>query len=137
MNRIFHQWCQKMAGFSRVGWIALSVFCGGENAYAYTAFANGVANLQTVDVGTVPGGLKFLLQSVVISNPNGAASCCARIFKNNSPVSGYITVGATSAIQIKFDTPIEFNVGDVVQVRNGASAGSLHFTVTGDVQSSP
>ena len=93
-----------------------------------------VANLTGVDLLTVPAGQKFIAKSMVVANPNEATSisCCARLLRNSAAVTGFVTVQGGNTVQIQFDPPVVFDAGDIVRVRNGASAGVLHFTVVGD-----
>jgi hypothetical protein len=71
---------------------------------------------------------------MVVANSNDAAtiSCCARLYRNNTPVTGFVTVQGGNTVQIQFDPPVVYDAADIVRVRNGASAGVLHFTVVGD-----
>lgn len=95
---------------------------------------NSVANLTDVDVFTVPTGVSFMLTDIIISNDNANSSCCARIFRGPGAATartGFITVPAGGSIHIQFASGINFGSGQVVNVRNGASAGPLHFTLRG------
>jgi hypothetical protein len=96
--------------------------------------ANGVANLSNVDVYTVPAGLRFKITDLIVSNTNVGSSCCARIFTGAGCVSdrtAFIAVPAGGSVSHGFLNGINFNAGQVVCVRNGDSAGNIHFTVRG------
>jgi hypothetical protein len=93
--------------------------------------ANGVGNLTDVTVTTVPAGKRLVITDVVISNDNSGAACCQRIFRNGTPATSFITVGAGSSFSHTFETGIEFAAGDDVIVRNGASSGPIHFYLHG------
>lgn len=118
----------------------LFLFLGGPlplAAYGLSLPANGVANLTTREVGVVPEGVQFMLHSVVVNNRNDDPSCCARVYKNGSPITGFVGVPANTSFQVDFAAPVPFSPGDSLAVRNGAAAGPLHFTVMGDVQPAP
>jgi hypothetical protein len=103
-------------------------------ALAETLSQANVANLTTVNLLTVPAGQIFLATSMVVANGNAAntISCCARLLRSNTPVTGFVTVRGGDTVQIEFDPPITFDANEIVQVRNGASSGVLHFTVIGN-----
>jgi hypothetical protein len=105
--------------------------CAGLPAYADTLKAANVANLTTVTLMAVPAGQVFRATSMIVANANANPTCCARFFRTGVDVTGFVTVGGGDTVQVVFDPPIIFTTGDTVQVRNGASAGPLHFTVTG------
>lgn len=102
--------------------------------FAETLSVANVANLTTVPLLTVPVGQKFIAKSMIVANANEATSisCCARLYRNSEAVTSFVTVQGGNTVQIKFDPPVVFDAGDIVRVRNGASAGVLHFTVIGD-----
>jgi hypothetical protein len=96
--------------------------------------ANSVGNLSDFDVFTVPAGVNLLVTDVIVSNSNASASCCARIFTGAGCLTertGFITVPAGGSVTMNFLTGIGFASGQVVCVRNGDSAGPLHFTLRG------
>jgi hypothetical protein len=102
--------------------------------FAESLKAFNVGNLTTVTLLTVPAGQKFMANSMVVANSNASTtiSCCARLFRSDTAVTAFVTVRGGDTFQIQFNPPIVFDAGDTVQVRNGASAGVLHFTVLGN-----
>jgi hypothetical protein len=103
-------------------------------SFAETLSVANVANLTTVNLFTVPVGQKFIAKSMIVANSNASTSisCCARLYRNSSAMTGFVTVQGGNTVQIQFDPPVVFDAGDIVAVRNGASAGVLHFTVVGN-----
>jgi hypothetical protein len=96
--------------------------------------ANGVGSLLDRDIFTVPAGRRFKITDLIIGNPNAAANCCARIFTGPGASvdrTAFITVPANDSVAHGFLNGINFNAGQIVNVRNGASSGDLHFTVRG------
>jgi len=96
--------------------------------------ANSVGNLTDIDVFTVPAGQNLVITDIIVSNTNTSSSCCARIFTGPSTLAertGFITVPAGGSVSVNFVTGIAFSAGQIVTVRNGDSAGPLHFTLRG------
>lgn len=114
--------------------VMIGLLLAASPTFAETLSVANVANLTGVNLLTVPAGQKFIAKSMVVANANEATSisCCARLYRTNTAVTGFVTVQGGNTVQIQFDPPIVFDAGDVVRVRNGASAGVLHFTVVGD-----
>ncbi len=96
-------------------------------------FFTSVDNLATESIYTVPAGKKFILGSVIIGNPNDADVCCARMYNTGNDLI-YVGIPAYGSFQHVFKNVV-FKQGEEVQVRNGASSGSLNFTVTGSLLS--
>lgn len=128
---------------NRTSWIVSLAVVGGlllaaSPVFAESLSAANVANLATATLLTVPVGQKFMANSMVVANGNASTtiSCCARLFRSGTAVTGFVTVSGGDTVQIQFNPPIVFDAGDTVRVRNGASSGVLHFTVLGnrDVQ---
>ncbi|NOZ54905.1 MAG: hypothetical protein GXP08_17515 [Gammaproteobacteria bacterium] len=101
-------------------------------ASAQTLIANSVPNLTTRTLMTVPAGQTFFLRSAIIAKNSGASVCCQRIFKNGVAVTGFMTTSNANSIQVEFSPAIRYNAGERVQVRNGASGGSVSFTLVGN-----
>lgn len=96
--------------------------------------ANSVGSLLEVDIFTVPAPYRFKITDLIVSNDNATSSCCARIFTGPGAVvarTAFITIPAEGSVDHGFLNGINFNSGQVVTVRNGDSAGAIHFTVRG------
>jgi len=97
-----------------------------------TLIANTVANLTTSGIlFTVPAGQQLRVTDVVISKDGAGAACCARLVRSGVFVTGFISVPATDSVTVRFEEGIVYTAGQTLQVRNGASSGTISFTVHG------
>lgn len=95
---------------------------------------NSVPDLSDVEAYTVDKAYRFKITDLIVSNGNATSSCCARIFTGPGASvdrTAFITVPAGGSVDHSFLNGINFNPGQIVTVRNGASSGPLHFTIRG------
>jgi len=100
----------------------------------FEANINGCANLTDCDAFTVPAGQNVILTDIIVSNSNAAPSCCARIARGSGCGefrTAFIVVPAGGTVNMHLDTGIGYTAGQVICVRNGASAGPINFTLRG------
>lgn len=110
--------------------LSVLIFIG--NAHAKDiVFFTSVDNLSDETIYTVPAGKKFILGSVIIGNSNASDVCCARMYNTGIDLI-YVGIPAYGSFQHVFKNVV-FKAGEEIQVRNGASSGFLHFTVTGSL----
>ena len=121
---------------NRLKVIIVGVFLGAclfvNHTFADILISNSVPNLTTRTVYTVPNDNVFLLNSVIIAKNGSGHACCQRILRNGRAVTAFISIPSRESIQVNFDPPIVFGPGQRVQVRNGASSGSVSFNVVGE-----
>lgn len=83
------------------------------------------------DVFEVPPDQRLIITDVLITN-KATGPATARLFRNLSPATTDLAIGASSTFAHTFQSGIEFGPGQDVRVRNnGGSAGSLEFYLRG------
>jgi hypothetical protein len=114
--------------------LMIGVIAQADIARADVLAAANVANLTTANLRTIPAGRVFNVTSMIVANGNeqNTSSCCSRLGRSGAFISGFIAVSGGDTVQINFDPPVRYTAGQIIQVRNGASSGVLHYTVTGE-----
>lgn len=95
---------------------------------------NLLANLTNVDVFTVPAGRNFMLTDLIISKDSTGAAVDQRVFTGAGCITertAFLSVPGQDTLHIQFATGIGFTSGQVVCIRNGASAGPTNWTIRG------
>lgn len=92
---------------------------------------NQLADLEDVSIYTVPASRRLVITDVLISNSNTDSVCCQRIYRSDVPATTFLSVPAESTFSHSFVTGLEFEAGEEVVVRNGASSGPTNWFLTG------
>lgn len=99
--------------------------------------ADSVANLTTTDLLTVPADRRVIITDLLIANSNNAEVVSQRVFRGASAATLSLVIPANSSFSHVFATGIEFDAGEVVRVRNGASSGPVNFYLRGYIVKVP